>query len=302
MYIIVAGGGAVGYNLTKVLLAQGHEVVLIEMDRARAQRISDELGSVVIPQRADEGRWMLEAGVERADVVISATGDDEDNLIICQLAELLALRAKVKKPRTIARVNHPRNEQVMRRLGVDATVSPTSMMLTLIEEELDAHPAVHLMTLRQAGIELMEFIIPGTSPGRGQDHRPAAAPARHRRVSGRALAGDDPPGRRHRSGRRGLRDRPPAHRPRARGARALHGQRHLSPLTALQRPRALRPARKRPSTTRSRPARSRCTCTVAAGRAARSKAPSGPAWRGSHSSSTAPPGATLPGRSARRAR
>jgi trk system potassium uptake protein len=168
MYIIVAGGGAVGYNLTKVLLAQGHEVVLIEMDRARAQRISDELGSVVIPQRADEGRWLIEAGVERADVVISATGDDEDNLIISQLAELLALRAKVKKPRTIARVNHPRNEQVMRRLGVDATVSPTSMMLTLIEEELDAHPAVHLMTLRQAGIELMEFIIPATSPAAGK--------------------------------------------------------------------------------------------------------------------------------------
>lgn len=164
MYIIVAGGGAVGYNLTKVLLGQGHEVVLIEMDRARALRISDELGSVVIPQRADEGRWMLEAGVERADVVIGATGDDEDNLIICQLAELLALRSQVKKPRTIARVNHPRNEPVMRRLGVDATVSPTSMMLALIEEELSAHPAVHLMTLRQAGIELMEFIIPGTSP------------------------------------------------------------------------------------------------------------------------------------------
>jgi trk system potassium uptake protein len=168
MYIIVAGGGAVGYNLTKLLLGQGHEVVLIEMDRARAQRISDELGSVVIPQKADEGRWLLEAGVERADVVIAATGEDEDNLIICQLAELLALRARVKKPRTIARVNHPRNEQVMRRLGVDATVSPTSMMLALIEEELDAHPAVHLMTLRQAGIELMEFIIPSSSPAVGK--------------------------------------------------------------------------------------------------------------------------------------
>jgi trk system potassium uptake protein TrkA len=168
MYIIVAGGGAVGYNLTKVLLGQGHEVVLIEMDRERAQRIADELGSVVIPQRADEGRWLLEAGVERADVVIAATGDDEDNLIISQMAELLALRHQTKKPRTIARVNHPRNEPVMRRLGVDATVSPTSMMLTLIEEELSAHPAVHLMTLRQAGIELMEFIIPASSPAVGR--------------------------------------------------------------------------------------------------------------------------------------
>jgi trk/ktr system potassium uptake protein len=168
MYVIVAGGGAVGYNLTKLLLGQGHEVVLIEMDRARAQRISDELGSVVIPQKADEGRWLIEAGVERADVVIAATGEDEDNLIICQLAELLAVRAHVKKPRTIARVNHPRNDQVMRRLGVDATVSPTTMMLALIEEELSAHPAVHLMTLRQAGIELMEFIIPSSSPAVGK--------------------------------------------------------------------------------------------------------------------------------------
>jgi trk system potassium uptake protein TrkA len=168
MYIIVAGGGAVGYNLTKVLLGQGHEVVLIEMDRERALRISEELGSVVIPQRADEGRWLIEAGVERADVVIAATGDDEDNLIISQLAELLALRRGVKKPRTIGRVNHPRNEQVMRRLGVDATVSPTSLMLALIEEELSAHPAVHLMTLRQAGIELMEFIIPSDSPAVGK--------------------------------------------------------------------------------------------------------------------------------------
>lgn len=168
MYIIVAGGGAVGYNLTKLLLAQGHEVVLIEMDSSRAQRISDELGSVVIPQRADEGRWLIEAGVERADVVIAATGDDEDNLIICQLAELLAVRGQVKKPRTIARVNHPGNEQFMRLLGVDATVNPTSMMLAMIEEELSTHPSVHLMTLRQAGIELMEFIIPSSSPAVGQ--------------------------------------------------------------------------------------------------------------------------------------
>src|ERR1041385_4406098 len=102
MYIIVAGGGKVAYHLTRARLASGHEVVLIEMNGQRAQRISDELGSVVIPQKADEGRWLIEAGVERADVVIAATGEDEDNLIICQLAELLALRAHVKKPRTIA--------------------------------------------------------------------------------------------------------------------------------------------------------------------------------------------------------
>jgi trk system potassium uptake protein TrkA len=167
MYIIVAGGGKVGYHLTKALLAEGHEVVLIEMNRQRAQRIGDEFGSVVIPQRADEGRWLIEAGVERADVVIAATGDDEPNLIVCQLAELLA-RRKNHKLRTIARVNHPKNEPVLKRLGVDATVSTTSVILSLIEEELSPHPAVPLMTLRRAGIELMEFVISSSSPSVGK--------------------------------------------------------------------------------------------------------------------------------------
>jgi trk system potassium uptake protein TrkA len=170
MYIIVAGGGKVGYHTTKALLAQGHEVAVIEMDRDRAQQISDELGGVVIPQRADEGRWLIEAGVERADVVIAATGDDEDNLVICQLAELLGSKRVGRKPRTIARVNHPKNDSVMMRLGVDATVSTTSVMLALIEQELSAHPTVHLMTLRQHGIELMEFIIPEESPAVGQTY------------------------------------------------------------------------------------------------------------------------------------
>jgi trk system potassium uptake protein TrkA len=168
MYIIVAGGGKVGYHLTKALLAQGHEVVLVEMNRARAQRIADEFGSVVIPQRADEGKWLIEAGVERADVVIAATGDDEPNLIICQLAGLLARRRGARPPRTIARVNHPKNEGILRTLGVDATVSTTSVILAMIEEELSPHPAVHLLTLRRAGIELMEFKVPQESPAVGQ--------------------------------------------------------------------------------------------------------------------------------------
>ena len=169
MYVVVAGAGKVGYHLTKELLAQGHEVVLIEKDQARAGEVSEELGSVVIPHPADEGRWLIEAGVERADVVVAATGDDEDNLIICQLSVLLARRKGTKRPRTIARVNHPKNETVLQRLGVDATVNTTSVMLPMIEEELSAHPTVHLMTLRRAGLELMEFIISGECPGAGRN-------------------------------------------------------------------------------------------------------------------------------------
>ncbi|HEU5317925.1 MAG TPA: NAD-binding protein [Chloroflexota bacterium] len=168
MYIVVAGAGKVGYHLSKELIAQGHEVVLIEKDRERAQEVAEELGSVVIPRTADEGRWLIEAGVERADVVVATTGDDEDNLIICQLAELLAQRRGARKPRTIARVNHPKNESVLKRLGVDATVNTTSVMLPLIEQELSSHPTVHLMTLRRAGIELMEFIISAECPCAGR--------------------------------------------------------------------------------------------------------------------------------------
>jgi trk system potassium uptake protein len=177
MYVIVAGAGKVGYHLAKELLGQGHEVVLIEQNRERAQRIGEELGSVVIPHAADEGRWLIEAGVERADVVVAATGDDEDNLIICQLAELFAQRKGLRKPRTIARVNHPKNEAVLKRLGVDATVNTTSVMLPLIEEELAAHTTVHLMTLRRAGIELVEFIIGSECPCVGQTIASLGLPA-----------------------------------------------------------------------------------------------------------------------------
>ena len=176
MYIIVAGAGKVGYHLSKELLAQGHEVVLVEKDRTRALEVSEELGSVVIPHDADEGRWLIEAGVERADVVVAATGDDEDNLIICQLAELMARRQGNRPPRTIARVNHPKNEVVLKRLGVDVTVSTTSVMLALIEEELSAHPTVHLMTLRRAGIELMEFILSTECPCVGRTLASLALP------------------------------------------------------------------------------------------------------------------------------
>src|SRR6266545_3041132 len=177
MYIVVAGAGKVGYHLSKELIAQGHEVVLIEQDRARAQEVAEELGSVVIPRAADEGRWLIEAGVERADVVVATTGDDEDNLIICQLAELLARRRGARKPRTIARVNHPKNEAVLKRLGVDATVNTTSAMLPLIEEELSTYPTVHLMTLRRAGVELMEFAISDQAPAAGKTLGELSLPA-----------------------------------------------------------------------------------------------------------------------------
>ncbi|MER3406420.1 MAG: portal protein, partial [Chloroflexota bacterium] len=117
MFIIVAGGGTVGYYLTRELLAEGHEVVLLEKDPKVAARIAEELGPIVLARDACEGRWLAEAGVVRADAVIAVTGDDEDNLIICQMAKFTSSTPV----RTIARVKNPKNEWVLRQLGVDAT-------------------------------------------------------------------------------------------------------------------------------------------------------------------------------------
>ena len=131
MYVVVIGGGNVGYYLTKELLAAGHEVVMIEKDPGRARTIADELGSIVIPNDGCEGRYQAEAGMGRADVMAAVTGDDEDNLVACQVAKM-----KFNVPRAIARVNNPKNETLFRQLAIDETVSPTRAILGVIEHEI----------------------------------------------------------------------------------------------------------------------------------------------------------------------
>ena len=168
MYIIVAGGGTVGVSLTRRLVGQGHEVALIEMEPLAASRIADELGSVVVAHRADEGRWLEEAGVARADVVVAVTGDDEDNLIICQMAQLIAQKSGSNHPRTIAQLKDPQHEEMFRKLGVYANVSTTPVIAAMIEQMPSPQPVAHLLTLRQAGVELMEFVLPTGAPCTGQ--------------------------------------------------------------------------------------------------------------------------------------
>ena len=126
MFVLVVGGGKVGYYLTKELIESGHEVALMEKDRGRADQIADEIGSVVIGQDGCEGKYLHEAGANRADIVAAVTGDDEDNLVICQMA-----KHHFDVPRTIARVNNPKNERLFRHLGVDEIISPTRMILGL---------------------------------------------------------------------------------------------------------------------------------------------------------------------------
>ena len=159
MYIIIGGGGDVGYYLTKSLLNQGHEVLLLEKGSARFQALSDELGQAVIRGDACEARTMEEVGASRADIVIAVTGEDDDNLVICQMA-----KKRFNVGRTIARLNNPKNELIFQKLGIDVTVSPTKSILSLIEAEIPGSTFVTLMTLKRAGLEIMEIRIPANSP------------------------------------------------------------------------------------------------------------------------------------------
>ncbi len=161
MFIVLVGGGKVGYHMTTELLDIGHEVVLMEKDAVHARSLKAELGNLVIGHDGCEGRWLLEAGVKRADLVLAVTGEDEDNLIICQLASALSKG----KARTIARVNNPKNASVFRRLGVDETVSATDLILSMIEQDVEETGAViHLMRLEESDLELVEFRLAKESP------------------------------------------------------------------------------------------------------------------------------------------
>src|SRR5215212_584144 len=162
MFVLVVGGGKVGYYLTKELVENGHEVVLMEKDRARAAQIVDELGSIVVPHDGCEGKYLGEAGSNRADIVAAVPGDDEDNLVICQMA-----KHHFDVPKTIARVNNPKNEQLFRHLGVDESISPTRMALGSIEQDIPVHELLHLAALDNE-LEIIEAQLQFHSPAVGK--------------------------------------------------------------------------------------------------------------------------------------
>lgn len=160
MYIMIVGGGKVGYYLARSLVNEGHEILLIEKDAKKCDRIAEELGSVVMRGDGCEASTLADAGTERADIVVAVTGDDEDNLVICQVA-----KKKFGVPRSIARINNPKNEEVFRRLGIDVTVSSTNVILEHLEHELPTRNLIHLMSFRnRTGLEIVELRIPANSP------------------------------------------------------------------------------------------------------------------------------------------
>jgi trk system potassium uptake protein TrkA len=171
MYAIVAGGGKVGFFLARELIDQGHEVLIIENNRERAEFIANELGNVVLRGNADEASTLAEAGAERADVVIAVTGDDPRNLVLLQVA-----KRRFGARRTVARINDPRNEGLFRMLGIDATVNATQVMLSVLEQEIPQANLVSLLRLRNTDVEVVEAIVDPRSPVTGTTLREVDLP------------------------------------------------------------------------------------------------------------------------------
>jgi trk system potassium uptake protein TrkA len=162
VYVIIAGAGKVGWNLARELLEKEHEVTLIEGDRRRYLTVEQELEHAVQYGDATE-LWVLErAGVQRADLVIAVTGDDEDNIVICQVA-----KEKYLCDRIIARVNNPRNLEHFKLLGIQPAVSATDLILRLIEHEVPAYGLVHLLDLPEEKLEIIELMVSEGSPVAG---------------------------------------------------------------------------------------------------------------------------------------
>ncbi len=131
LYVIVIGGGKVGFYLSKHLLDRNYEVTLIEKNPQRAEEITAQLGDIVLVGDGDEVSFLSTTGMERADVVVAVTGDDEDNLIACQLA-----KRQFHVRRTVARVNNPANVRIFQTLGVDVALSATEVLMDRIETAL----------------------------------------------------------------------------------------------------------------------------------------------------------------------
>ena len=159
MYIVIVGAGQVGYYLTKDLLSDGHEVTLVDWNYARVQQLDQELGSTVLYAYGTSIDGLEKAGCSRADVIVAVTGDDEDNLVACQLG-----KRYFNIPKAIARINNPKNERVFKELGIGTTVSGTTSISEAIERYVAKQQLTTLLTFDHDEMVLIEAEIQTDSP------------------------------------------------------------------------------------------------------------------------------------------
>ena len=179
MFAIVAGGGKVGANVARALLRMRHEVVLIEQRQAQFARLEEEFGHQVQNGDATELFVLERAGIARPpELVLAVTGDDEDNIVICQIA-----KERFGVPKVIARVNDPRNQAHFDLLGISPTVSATSSIIALVEHEVPEHDLIHLLELRKENLEIVEVQIGKDAPSVGKRVERLALPEGSRLIS-----------------------------------------------------------------------------------------------------------------------
>ncbi|HZG50136.1 MAG TPA: TrkA family potassium uptake protein [Thermoleophilaceae bacterium] len=171
MYVLIVGAGKVGWNLARELINKDHEVTVIESDQARYAVVEQELEHSAHYGDGSE-LWVLDrAGIERADLVVAVTGDDEDNILICQVA-----REKYGVERVVARCNNPRNLQHFELLGVKPVISATDLILRLIEHEVPKYGLVHLLDLPEERLEIIELEVAEGSAAAGRAVRDLGLP------------------------------------------------------------------------------------------------------------------------------
>lgn len=159
MYIIIIGGGKVGYFLAKRLIAGKHIVSIVDKDSQLCEDIARELQALVIHGDGCDPHILEQAGIKRADVLAAVTGDDEDNLIACQLAkEIFNIQ------RTVARVNNPDNEHTFSQLSIDVPVDSTKIIAKIIEEEVSLSDIVNLMSFKHGKLSIVRVDLPSDSP------------------------------------------------------------------------------------------------------------------------------------------
>ena len=172
MYLILVGGGNVGLQLAKKLLARQHEVLLLEKDARQASRLASVIGDeAVLTGDGCEIAIQKLAGFNRADVVVAVTGEDEDNMVVCRMAKVVW-----NVERVLARVNDPSHEGIFKQIGIDDTVSATGIIFSLLEQQITPDEVIPIGALAKGNVEVVEATLSHRSPVLGKEIRELVLP------------------------------------------------------------------------------------------------------------------------------
>lgn len=171
MNVLVVGGGKVVYFLSRTFLSKGYEVTVVNREREECTELARRLSATVVHGEGSDPRILEEAGAHTADAVLAVTPNDQDNLAICQLADV-----RFRVPHTVAIVNDPDNEEVFRQLKITAAVSTTRILSSLIEQRVGSDEITNLIPVGEGRVNVTEVVLGAKSPVAGRALRDIALP------------------------------------------------------------------------------------------------------------------------------